>query len=189
MSHSTTITKIANYFETLLDNETNNLADKLRSGDLYGFEQDTARLMGMVYNKLSETMIGASAAEINGQLVAGARAEGCRKMTTRQLSFRISTGHKISIASSYIKKPPKGWEGPRHTLARHWRILGGASPGLYDKVGFHAALGPSYEMAQQAMSKGGANLCASSVRDITNSLADFCHYKLLRMGRSGFGTT
>ena len=45
---------------------------------------------------------------------------------------------------------------------------------LYDKVGYCAALCPSYDVACQTLSKFGTEVSLSSVRDITNRLANKC---------------
>ncbi|MCB9286486.1 MAG: hypothetical protein H6560_04145 [Lewinellaceae bacterium] len=120
-------------------------------------------------------MLLQAALQIVDQLVAQGRAAGGRKIEVRPFKLRIATGQQVEVQSPYVKHPGKGWNGPRQLLAVHWNIIDGASPALYDRVGYCAALGPSYEMAHQTLGKFGVQLCLSSVRDITNRLANHCY--------------
>lgn len=88
--------------------------------------------------------------------------------------FRIASGKEIEVPSPYVKAIGKEWEGSRHLLSKHWGIMGGASPGLYDKVGYCSAVGPSYNVAHQTLGKFDVTLSKSSVRAINNRLASRC---------------
>lgn len=175
MKHLTTLTKITPFFEDAIKGVIESLHPLLLQGDLYKFEQDLTEAMKRVYNHISETLIKDASEELVPSLIQKAKSAGCLKIATRPVSIRLSTGHSIGVMSPYAKRVPAEWSGSRHMLERHWRIIGGASPGLYDRVGFCAAIGPSYDLAHQALKKFGVSICKSSVRDLSNRLADFCH--------------
>jgi hypothetical protein len=175
MSPPTTITKIADYIEKLVLTEEINLVDKLKEGNFQEFEQYISQAMTMIQNQLSESIIKKASEELYAPLVESAREAGCRRIEKRTLRFRLSTGYSINVPSPYIKTIPKDWTGTRHLLEAHWKIIEGASPGLYDRVGFYTALSPSYEMSHLALAKAGTSVSKSSVRDISNRLATHCY--------------
>ena len=47
--------------------------------------------------------------------------------------------------------------------------------GLYSKVGYCSALGPSYELAHQTLKVFGIDKPTSGVRDLTNHLSEYCY--------------
>ena len=147
----------------------------LIAGDLGNFEKDLDQSLRQIYNLVCEELVTLCSAQVTENLVNQAQAKGGRKIQLRPYTIRVATGHQIALKSPYVKKPGKDWIGPRNLLAKHWHLLGGASPALYDKVGFCSALCPSYDLAHQALSKFGINICLSSVRDLTNRLADHCY--------------
>lgn len=149
-------------------------AEMLLQGDLYSYEQGLFSCMNGIYDFISEELLPSVSCQVIDKLVEQGRASGGRKIEVRPFTFRIATGREVKVQSPYVRKPGKAWSGSRHLLAGHWNVIGGASPALYDRVGFCAALGPSYDVAHQALGKFGATLCLSSVRDLTNRLADHC---------------
>jgi len=146
----------------------------LRSGDLYGYETQALSCIQALYNYISEQLLSEASVQIAEQLEAEGRLAGGREIVLRPFGLRIATGYAIEVQSPYVKEPGKDWHGPRQLLARHWKLVGGASPALYDRVGFCAALGPSYDTAHQTLDKFGVEVSLSSVRDITNRLANHC---------------
>lgn len=175
MEHLTTLTKVISFFEESLKSCVESWGQLLIHGHLYEFEQSLSEVMNQVYNHISETLMEQASQELLPLLTQQARLEGCRKVALRPIGIRIATGHIISVMNPYAKQVPGHWSGTRHILERHWNIIGGASPGLYDRVGFCAAIGPSYDLAHQALEKFGVRICKSSVRDLTNHLANYCN--------------
>lgn len=163
------------FIEALLNSSLRKWEAMLLKGDLGAFEMDLDQSIRQVYNKVCEELVSLSSVQVIENLILQAKAKGGRKIQLRPYSLRIATGHQIALQSPYVKKPGKDWVGPRNLLAKHWHTLGGASPALYDKVGFCSALCPSYNLAHQSLSKFGTNICLSSVRDLTNRLANHCY--------------
>ncbi len=146
----------------------------LESGNLYGFELDLLNALNITYDKICEELMTRTSEQITDELISNGKALGARKIEVRQTSLRLATGHKISIMSPYVKEPGKDWMASRHLLENHWNTIGRCTPFLSDKVGFCSALGPSYDLAHQTLSKFGVDVSVSSVRDITNRLANRC---------------
>ena len=174
MSHLTTLSKIQKFIEENVIGQLKAWAQLLRAGHLYAYETEALGCIHGLYDFISEQLLPEAALQIADQLVDQGRASGGRKIEVRPFKLRIATGQQVEVQSPYVKQPGKGWNGPRQLLAVHWNIIDGASPALYDRVGYCAALGPSYEMAHQTLGKFGVQLCLSSVRDITNRLANHC---------------
>lgn len=147
---------------------------QLVEGDLYGYENELFACMTKLYNYISEQLLPMASCQLVDELVKRGKAGGGGKMEVRPYCFRIATGLQIEVQSPYIKESRKAWSGSRHLVAKHWNIIGRASPALYDRVGFCSALGPSYDVAHQTLDKFGVTLCLSSVRDLTNRLAGHC---------------
>ena len=175
MSHLTALSKIQKFNEENVIGQLKAWAQLLREGQLYAFETEALGCIHGLYDFINEQLLPEAALQIVDQLVAQGRAAGGRKIEVRPFKLRIATGQQVEVQSPYVKHPGKGWNGPRQLLAVHWNIIDGASPALYDRVGYCAALGPSYEMAHQTLGKFGVQLCLSSVRDITNRLANHCY--------------
>ncbi len=174
MSRFTTLSKIELFVGKNILGQHSKWTMMLESGNLYEFELDLFEALNQTYDMISEELMKMASTKITGRLMMAAKANGGRKIEVRQTSVRLATGHQIKIVSPYVKKPPRNWIGSRHLLENHWRIIGGSSPFLYDKVGFCSALGPSYDLAHQTLRKFGVNLSISSVRDITNRFANKC---------------
>lgn len=169
------MTKITSFFEEMLAGRTETWHSLLIQGDLYKFEQSLSEMLKQLYNHISELLVEQASEELLPVLAQKARAEGCRKLVARPMQIRIATGHSIRVMNPYAKQIPGAWEGSRHSLEQHWNIIGWASPGLYDRVGFCAAMGPSFDLAHQALMKFGVSICKSSVRDLSNRLANYCY--------------
>ena len=171
----TTQVKISNSLESGLFSLLSSWQKLLKQGQLYEFESQLSQCMIDLQNKISEHLVQEVGQSLIPQLMDQAKQAGGRKIEVRPLNIRLVSGHKVTVFSPYVKQPKLGWKGARHMLARHWGILGGASPALYDKVGYCAALGPSYELAHQTLNKFGVQMCVSSVRQLTNQIASFCY--------------
>lgn len=147
----------------------------LMDGKLYSYENELLSSMNALFNFISEQLLPEASMQLVGQLTEQGRVAGGRKIEARPYTLRIATGHQIEVQSPYVKQLAKGWNGPRQLLARYWNIIDGASPGLYDRVSYCSALGPSYEVTHQTLCKFGVQACLSSVRDITNRVAAHCY--------------
>lgn len=174
MSPLTTESKIQKFIEETIMVQLSTWSELLVSGDLYGYEREALSRIHELYNHISESLLPTVALQIGDQLGAACREAGGRKIEVRPLKLRIATGRQIEVQSPYVKQVGEEWHGPRQLLSGHWKLIGGASPALYDRVGFCAALGPSYDTAQQTLDKFGVEVSLSSVRDITNRLANHC---------------
>jgi hypothetical protein len=174
MSHHTTSPKIQNFINHTIKNQLNEWLSMLVTGNIYEFEKELHQACMDTYEFICEQLLPMAADRNIEKLTRQGHAAGGRKIETRSLPVRIGTGKKITVNSPYVKKPPEDWTGSRHLLANHWHIIGGATPALYDKVGYCAALGPSYEVGHQTLSKFGLHISQSSVRDLTNHLATHC---------------
>lgn len=147
----------------------------LMDGKLYSYENELLSSMNALFNFISEQLLPEASMQLVGRLTEQGRVAGGRKIEARPYTLRIATGHQIEVQSPYVKQLAKGWNGPRQLLARYWNIIDGASPGLYDRVSYCSALGPSYEVTHQTLCKFGVQACLSSVRDITNRVAAHCY--------------
>ena len=174
MSSLTTQVKVSNFIESSLFSQISTWQKLLKEGNLYEFENQISRCMGDLQNEISECLVKEAAEDLSLPLTERGRQEGGRKIEMRSCTIRLASGHSVKVASPYVKQPKEGWQGSRHLLAWHRGIIAGASPGLYDKVGCCAALGPSYDIAYQALNKFGVQISKSSVRDLTNRLGEHC---------------
>lgn len=175
MKLHTTQTNITKFIESEVLSNIENWMKILISGELKRYEKELEESLLKVFNYLGDQLLPRAALEACNSLKKKSRSEGCRKMEKRAFKLRISSGHQVKVESYYAKRVPDCWKRSRHSIVEHWKIIGNSSPGLYDKVGFCAALGPSYDVGRQTLNKFGVNICLSSVRDITNNLSTYCY--------------
>lgn len=174
MTLLTTVDKINNFVEKTLINQVENWLKMLIAGDIKSYEQELFQSLLQSYNYISETLLPLASSALFSELKREGYQSGGRKIEFRPLLLKIGTGHQIEVGSPYVKQVSQNWQGTRHLLAKHWSIIGGATPGLYDKVGYCSGLSPSYDIAHQTLRKFGVGMCLSSVRDLTNDLAGHC---------------
>jgi hypothetical protein len=174
MSHLATTSKISNYIHNAIGTQVENWTAMLHEGNLLQFEEELSQTMAGLYNFVCEELLPEASAVVVDDLVRQGKTAGGRKIEVRPFALRIATGRQIKVKSPYVKQVPEDWRGSRHLLCGHWGIIGGASPALYDKVGFCCALGPSHDFAHQALEKFGVRMCLSSVREVANRLAYHC---------------
>ena len=170
-----TITNISEFFQTHIMDHLSDWLSLLVGGDLYGFESRLSDQLTASYNFISEQLLTQGAEQVLDKLSEEAKQAGHKGLRSRDLPLRIGTGHCIEVPSIYISRPIEGWTGSRHLTGNYWGLIQGGSLSLHDRVGYCAVLGPSYDVAQQTLSKFGVSACTSSVRDITNRLAAHCH--------------
>lgn len=147
----------------------------LHEGDLWGFERDLTTCLGRLYDMVCEEVLWQASEQLTPELVRRGQALGGQKLEVRSFALRIGSGKQVDVQSPYVRVPGADWNGSRHMLVSHWGIIGAATPALYDKIGFCCALGPSYDLAHQALSKFGVEVCLSSVREMSNRLANHCY--------------
>ncbi|MEM1216238.1 MAG: hypothetical protein AAGJ82_11160 [Bacteroidota bacterium] len=169
-----TRSKIQEFFDNEVLSELKNWNDQLVDGDLLGFEQGLQARLKDLHNKVCEELLTQSAEQVFDGLKEESSRQGSRKITKRSLSIRIATGRTVKVPSPYVKQPPDGCTDERHLLARHWNLIGGASPKLYDQVGFCTAIAPSFESGCQILSKFGTAICVSSTQKLSQQLAAKC---------------
>jgi hypothetical protein len=171
----TTQVKVSNSLESSLFSQMSNWKKFLEQGNLHEFENQISDCLMELQNQISEHLLQEVGQALIPRLTDEAKQAGGRKIEVRLLSIRLVSGHIVKVSSPYVKQPGSDWTDSRHMLAQHWGILGGASPALYDKVGYCAALGPSYELAHQTLEKFGVQMCVSSVRQLSNQLGQYCY--------------
>jgi len=175
MTDLTTRSKIQKFFEQTVISRIENWQKQLCDGDLHGFEEELSAQLSALHDQVCEVVLPAAAEQVYEGLAAGAKAAGCRKIVGRPMQVRLSTGSHIKICSPYVKLAAQGYKQKRHLLSGHWNLIGSASPALYDKVGFCAALCPSYDTGHESLTKFGIQIGLSSVREVSNRLAQACH--------------
>jgi hypothetical protein len=151
------------------------LQKHLNENELILFEGELYKILIELFNNIAEILIQTSAEDKLKESEELARSLGCKKLQIRTFTITILTGLRIKTKGIYIKKIPSGWNGSRFMLAHQWKIIGGASPGLYDRVGYFTALCPSYDIAKQALNKIGCRICTDSVYKISKKLANYCY--------------
>jgi hypothetical protein len=173
--HSTTRPNIENYIQNNLISELPNLLQLLLNGDLKKYEEDLIGLMTGVQNCISEEMLTHASSEIYDELVEQEKKEGGGNIEARKVSIRTASGYTVKVVSPYVKRTKKLKKGRRHLLSEYWAMIKGCSPVLYDRVGYCAAICPSYDLSFQTLSKFGVTICLSCVQDVTNCLANRCY--------------
>jgi hypothetical protein len=175
MTDLTTGSKIQKFFEQTVISRIENWQKQLCDGDLHGFEAELSTQLSALHDQVCEVVLPAAAEQVYEGLVSVAKAAGCRKIAKRPMQVRLSTGSYAEVSSPYVKVPAPSYKQKRHLLSGHWNLIGSASPALYDKVGFCAAICPSYDTGHELLTKFGVQLGLSSVREISNRLAQACH--------------
>ena len=174
MLHFATQPKIGKILESGLISEIAYFQILLKSGDLLLFEKELSQVLDRVHNQVSELLISESAQKLSKPLKEAEQAKGGRNIEMRPLKIRLQTGHELRVESPYVKRPSEDHTGSRYLLRKHWGLIGEASPGLYDRIGFCAALCPSYAAAHQTLAKFGTHLPLSRVRTLCNHLGKKC---------------
>lgn len=174
MSHFPREPKVIKFVEQLLKKDHEYYFELLLEGKLYDFELELFKEFINIYNEVCEYFLDLSAKELEGRLKKECRAKGGRRIVMRPVVIRNQTGHKMRIKSPYVKQPADKCNQSQHLLARHWTIIGGCSPCLYDKVGYCSVLCPSYDLAHQTLSKFGVTMGLSSVNAITSRFSSYC---------------
>jgi len=164
----TMISKIVEIFQNRIENCLPMFERLLAEGDLILYENELQRMLIDVNNEVSYALLASCSLSFMEQYKA--QDGSCTEIRTA--GFRLSTGYRVQLPSLYLKRSPEGYQGNRNLLLKHWNIQGGNSLALCDKTAYLAMLSPSYETAYETLNKLETKICLSSVRDITNRLAD-----------------
>lgn len=173
MHHPAIASNILDFCQTAFIDPVNEQLDRLaKQGDLYNvsleLRQNCHDLFGCVMKHLLT-----QAAE---RIVQNTPVNQCRNTVIRPLKITIANGASVQVDNYYDKRVDANHPGqPRHHLQRHWQLTDHYSPLCCDLVGFCSMVAPSFELAQQALSKvGGVAVCTSTVNKITDRLAERC---------------
>jgi hypothetical protein len=118
--------KIDSLVETSLKNNLASFIDMVSEGDLAGFEDRPWDFTKELYHKIAETVLEASAQAARPALVQKARTLRLGKLEERTMQVQIRTGHYVTVRGLYARQVPKGYQGARHLLREHWKLLQGA---------------------------------------------------------------
>ena len=171
----TTTSKIREFLKNHVLAHLDSWVEQAAQGDLLGFEQSVNEQLRQVHNEICEQVLPRAADQSRDGLKRQAKAQGCSKIVSRPLQLRLATGHFVTVQSPYAKQAPAGFKTDRRLLASHWKLIGRSSPLLYDRVGFCAAVSPSFESGFQLLKKFNVDICLSSVQKLTLQLAHKCH--------------
>jgi hypothetical protein len=160
--------KIVGIFQTQLANSLPEWLKHLTDGRLDTYEAAAAAMQQRVYNEMSQELLSEVALQVKGAY----KCRGGSCVVERKASFRLRTGAPVVVPSLYFKRVAKDHRGSRNLMINHWNVLGANGLGLCDRIGYLSSLCPSYETAHQALEKFGVKVCLSSVRDLTNNMAE-----------------
>lgn len=174
MEQPTITTKIRLFVENELCNNCETFIDKASRGDLAGFESELWELVVQFYNLVAEGVLKASAEAAQGELRKKARVLGLGKLEGRPMRAQIRTGHYVTVPGLYAKKVPRGYQGVRHMLRAHWKLLKGASAAYYGMVCQSSVLCPSFEVACHILETQGIAHNRDRVQELSRALARHC---------------
>lgn len=183
MEQPTIATKIMTLVETGLIKKLTSFIDKAGQGDLAGFEDQLTDFVRELYNLVAEEVLGASAQASQGALGQKARVLRLGKLEERPLLVQIRTGHYVTVTGLYAKKVAAGYQGPRHLLRAHWKLLKGASPAYYSQVCLLGVLCPSFEVACHILQTQGIGHNRERVRELSQALARHCKGRQAALSR------
>ncbi len=103
-----------------------------------------------------------------------ARSKGLGKLEERPMSVQLKTGHYVKPTGLYACKAPRGYQGARHLLRAHWRLVKGASPGYYSNVCLLCVLCPSFEVAGQVLDLQGVACNRDRIRKLAVAFGNKC---------------
>jgi hypothetical protein len=168
MAQAAATAKVLNFVEDCLLPRLSSWIEQLIRGELGQVEQAVTTAVGRLGDVILSQILPLAAQEC----VDKHRGTG-QNQVERPLSIRLRSGFQLSVPSLYRKRPtePEQQQG-RHLMARHWAIIGGASPQRYDALSYSAVSLPSYDLAKCLLDRHGVQACVSGVRDLTNKVAE-----------------
>lgn len=149
---------------------------QLVDGQLRQVEESVSTMVGQLSDLVLATLLPAAA-----QSCVDRQKPQRTNVVERPLTLRLRSGRQVVVPSLYDKRV-SAVDRPddRHLMARHWSIMGGASPCRYDAICYAAVSLPSYDLSQCLLGRHGVMACVSGVRDLTNKVA----HKARRIGEA-----
>lgn len=174
MEHLTILAKITEFTKERITDQIENFVSGLKSGGLYDFEERLSKVMIEFYNLVAgEVLMVAAESSVEIQQTR-ARSERLGKLENRPMSVQIKTGHYVNVVGLYAKKAPPGFQGSRHLLAMHWKMLKGASPSYYSVACMLGVLSPSFEVAGKILDLQGVAYNLDRLQQLTRHVAKHC---------------
>lgn len=176
MLPTATKAKISSYFEAQVLNQIDEFADRLKSGDLYGFEEDLYQAMVNCYNSTAQVVLTevSSGASVEASQRDLAMRLGVGKLAFRRAWIQLRTGFWVEVKSLYAKRIPKGYEGTRHLIHLWWSVMEGASPAYYSLVCLYSVLCCSYDVAKQVLQMQYVKVNFDRMRLLANRISAQC---------------
>lgn len=170
MPHPTALSKVVQIIQSKFESRFSKWLTQLKLGKLYKVEKQVRKLAMNLFDELMGGLLKQASAKFCKRHVAPRGA----KSQVRSHGIRLSSGTKIEVQSPYYRKRPEGYTGSLRPLLEHWSMQGSSTPLLVDFVGYASMTTASYELANQLVNKFGTQVCTSSTRKISQSLAMRC---------------
>ena len=183
MKHLAITAKINEFIKERLIGQLDDFTEELKEGGLHTFEVGLSGLMVDLYNLVAGEVLAISAEKSVGLLEAKAREQRFGKLERRRMSVQIKTGHYVCVEGLYAKKVPPGYQGTRHLLASHWKMLQGASPSYYSAVCMLGVLSPSFEVAGKILDLQGISYNLDRIQQLTRRVARHCQGQQAALSR------
>ncbi len=184
MEQLTINAKIAEFAKERLTDQLEGFIEGVKEGGLYGFEEALSNVMVDFYNLIAEEVLRVAAERSMPILKAGAGEQRLGKLESRPMSVQIKTGHYVKVVGLYAKKAPVGYQGARHLLRAHWKLLQGASPAYYGVVCMFSVLCPSFEVACHILEAQGIKHNRDRVQELSQALAQHCKRRQAVLSRA-----
>ncbi len=173
MSHPAIASKILDFCQsTFIDPLEDQLCQLTDHGELYAVSLQIRQGCGNLFGYIMENLLPVAA----DQIIKNTPAKERVNTAIRPLRITIANGASVEVNNYYDKRVDQSKPAQaRHYLQNYWRLTGRYSPLTCDLVGFCSMVAPSFELAQQTLSKvAGIKMCTSSVNKITDRLASRC---------------
>lgn len=176
--------KIAFFTQERITDQIEAFVEGLKDGGLNSFEDGLSNVLDDLYNLIAEEVLGVAAERSMLLMKAKAREQRLGKLEKRPLSVQIKTGHYVNVVGLYAKKVPVQFQGSRHLLRAHWRLIHGASPAYYGVVCMFSVLCPSFEVACHILKSQGIKHNRDRVQELSQALARHCKSRQAELSRA-----
>lgn len=183
MEYLTTSAKITSFTKEHIVDQLGTYLEGLKNGGLYEFEEGLSKVMTGLYNLIVGEVLVTAAEQSVPLLEAKACAQRLGKLEKRPMSVQLKTGHYVQVEGLYAKKAPLQFEGSRHLLASHWKMLKGASPSYYSSVCMLSVLSPSFEVAGKVLDLQGVAYNMDRLQQLTRHVARHCRPRQAELTR------
>lgn len=184
MEQLTITAKIAVFTQERITDQIENFVEGVKNGGLHSFEEGFSKAMVDLYNLVVEEVLRIAAERSMPIMEAKAREQRLGKLEKRPMGVQIKTGHYVSVVGLYAKKVPAQFQGSRHLLASHWKMLKGASPSYYGVVCMFSVLCPSFEVACHILEAQGIKHNRDRVQELSKALARHCKSRQAALSRA-----